>query len=94
MLNLEGLSKEIEDVLKRRGANENIHFLLGIKNEVVNDDGSVTHAEIHAMTNQPCGTCAAIIVDRLCLYIMEQVADGNLHVHVMPAMYANSETLN
>lgn len=94
MLNVEGLNEEIEALLVKRGANENVQFLLGIKNEVVNDDGSITHAEIHSMTNKECGTCAGMIVDRLCYYILEQVANGNLHVHAMPAMYKNSEAIN
>lgn len=94
MLNIEGLNEEVEALLIRRGATENVQFLLGIKNEVVNDDGTITHAEIHSMTNKDCATCAGLIVDRLCTYLMEQVINGNLHVHALPALYKNKETLN
>lgn len=94
MLNVEGLHDEIEAVLKRRGAGEHVHFLLGIKNEVTDESGEIVGAELHSLTNNNCGTCAGMIVERLCTYIMEQIIDGKLHVHAMPAMYGNTETIN
>lgn len=94
MFDVTGLHDEIEAVLKRRGAGEHVHFLLGIKNEVADESGEIIGAELHSLTNGQCGTCAGMIVDRLCNFIMEQVIDGKLSVHEMPSMYGNTETIN
>lgn len=94
MLNVTGIQEEITALLIKRGASDDVHFLLGIKSAITNDDGSVTEAEIHSITNQECGTCGNLIVAKLCDFLMENIINGTLHVHALPSMYANTEILN
>lgn len=41
-----------------------------------------------------CGTCAGMMLDGALSTIIDGVKNGTLHVHALPTMYANSETIN
>ena len=75
---------DIEAVLKKYGASEHPQYMLVVA------DGEKKIKEVQTVLGDGCGTCASMMLSIACADIEAGIINGSLHVHAMPALYADS----
>lgn len=86
------LRKRLLSLLNEYEFHGNHSFML-LTMEVTNDPDAfpVVHC---LMGNDNCGTCASVMLAVASDVVTKGVLDGTLTIHRMPALYADTDTLN